>query len=181
MKYNPDKHHRQSIRLKGYDYTSAGAYFVTLCTFQKHYLFGEIVDGEMALNELGSIIHFEWKWTEVVRPTIDMDMHIVMPNHLHGIVIFGNHVSSTENVVDGGVGTQSCAPLRRPKRSLGSFISQFKATTTKRINNLRNTPGTPLWQRDYYERIIRNDKELNRIREYIQYNPQNWEIDEENQ
>jgi hypothetical protein len=116
MKYNPDKHHRQSIRLKGYDYTSAGAYFVTLCTFQKHYLFGEIVDGEMALNELGSIIHFEWKWTEVVRPTIDMDMHIVMPNHLHGIVIFGNHVSSTENVVDGGVGGDNCFPPPLPPK-----------------------------------------------------------------
>lgn len=181
MKYSPDKHHRQSIRLKNYDYTSAGAYFVTLCTFQKQHLFGEIVAREMVLNELGSIVHFEWKWTEIVRPTIDMDVYVVMPNHLHGIVVFGeDNTKSTESDVGGGVGAHSCAPLHRKKRSLGSFVAQFKATTTKRINQLRNTPGTTVWQRNYHERVIRNERECNRIREYIEYNPQNWESDEEN-
>ncbi len=186
MKYNPDKHHRQSIRLKGYDYASAGAYFITLCAFQKQHLFGEVVDGKMVLNELGSIVHFEWKWTEIVRPTIDMDVYVVMPNHLHGIVVFGSDENPIlrKNDIAGDVGADSCPPLQpplhRPKRSLGSFISQFKATTTKRINNLRGTPGTSVWQRDYYERIIRNDK-LNRVRQYIEYNPRNWETDEENQ
>jgi putative transposase len=182
MKYDPNKHHRQSIRLKNYDYTLAGAYFVTLCTFQKQHLFGEIVDGEMVLNEIGSIVHFEWKWTEIVRPTIDMDVYVVMPNHLYGIVVFSetNNAKLSENAVHANVGAHSCAPLHRKKRSLGSFVAQFKATTMKRINQLRDTPGTPIWQRNYHEHVVRNDEDCNRIREYIQYNPQNWETDEEN-
>ncbi len=183
MKYDPDKQHRKSIRLRNYDYASTGAYFVTLCTYQREHLFGEIVDGDMQLNELGSIVHFEWKWTEIVRPTIDMDVYVVMPNHLHGIVVFGGedrNFSLNSNEVAIGVGADSSPPLHRPKRSLGSFVWQFKATTTKRINALRNTPGTPIWQRNYHEHIIRNDKDCNRIREYIQYNPQNWSTDEEN-
>jgi putative transposase len=190
MTYDPNKNHRQSIRLKNYDYTSAGAYFVTLCTFQKQHLFGEIVDAEMVLNELGSIVHFEWKWTEVVRPTVDMDVYVVMPNHLHGIVVLGedNPAKSTENDVQDDVGAHSCnfvclqaAPLHRAKRSLGSFISQFKATTTKRINQLCDTKGAPVWHPNYYEHVIRDEKDCNRIREYIEYNPQNWQTDEENQ
>jgi REP element-mobilizing transposase RayT len=196
MKYNPDIHHRKSVRLQNYDYSSAGAYFVTLCTFQRQHLFGEVVDGEMQLNELGLIVQFEWKWTEVVRPTIDMDVYVVMPNHLHGIVVFGEEtgVLSTKNVSGGSVGADSCplqqpqTPLlqsqkflHRPKRSLGSFVAQFKATTTKRINQVRDTLGTPVWQRNYHEHVIRNDEDCNRIRDYIQYNPQNWATDEENQ
>jgi putative transposase len=184
MKYNPDKHHRQSIRLKNYDYRSAGVYFVTLCTFQKQHLFGEIADGKMILNELGSIVHFEWKWTEIIRPMMDMDVYVVMPNHLQGIVVFGedsNAPKPISNDVHADVGAHSCAPLHRPKRSLGSFISQFKATTTKRINNVCDTSGTPVWQPNYYEPIVRSEKDCNRIREYIQYNPQNWKTDEENQ
>lgn len=178
MKYNPNQHHRTSTRLRHYDYSSAGAYFVTLCTFQKQQLFGEIVEGEMVLNEIGSIVHFEWKQTEVIRPTIVMDVFVVMPNHLHGIVIFENN-HSTINDVNDNVGAYSCAPLHHPRRSLGSFVSQFKATTTKQINISRGTPQTPVWQRNYHEQIIRNDKELNSVREYIQYNPQNWSTDEE--
>jgi putative transposase len=180
VNYNPDKHHRKSIRLQNYDYSGAGAYFVTLCTYEKQHLFGEIVDGEMCLNELGLIVQFEWKWTEVVRPTIDMDVYVVMPNHLHGIVIFGETALPIQNVADRVVGADSCPPLHRPKRSLGSFVAQFKATTTKRINELRDLPGTPVWQPNYYEHIIRSEKDCNRIREYIHYNPQNWSTDEEN-
>jgi Transposase and inactivated derivatives len=175
MKYDPEKHHRHSIRLKEYDYTQVGAYFVTICTWGRECLFGEIVDGEMRLNECGHIVTNEWARSCEIRQEIELDEWIIMPNHVHGIVIITN------------VGAHGRAPLQhdntvlhRKPRSLSSFIAGFKSSATKRINETRGLPGVPVWQRNYYEHVIRNEESLNEIRQYIAENPMRWAEDEEN-
>ncbi len=192
MKYNPDYHHRRSIRLKGYDYRQAGAYFVTICTQDRECLFGEIVDGEMRLNELGQIVREEWFITAALRPYVRLaeDEFVVMPNHIHGIIWI---------VDDDAVGarrrrapTVHRAPTvrRAPTAteqfgqpvagSLPTIIRAFKSCTTRRINEMRRTPGASVWQRNYYEHIIRSEDSLNRIRQYILENPARWSMDREN-
>jgi putative transposase len=182
MKYNPDKHHRQSIRLKDYDYASAGAYFITLCTYQKQHLFGEIVAGEMVLNEVGKIVYEEWLRSKEIRKEIELDEFVIMPNHIHGIAWI-----LPSDPLPPNVGARGPSPLHADthtagagKRSLGAFVGGFKSSCTKRINEKRATPSIPVWQRNYYERVVRKDKELNGVREYIHYNPTNWSTDEEN-
>ncbi len=181
MKYDPDKHHRRSIRLKDYDYSSAGAYFVTICTFQRQCLFGQIVDGAMQLNEIGQIVAEEWLQSRMIRKEIDFDQWVIMPNHLHGIIL----IEPTNPV-----GANGCLPIREnhshrmvppmKKRSLSSFIAGYKSATTKRINALRNAAKTSVWQRNYYEHIICNDDSLQYIRQYIQNNPATWQEDQLN-
>ena len=172
MKYDPGKHHRRSVRLPGYNYAQAGAYFVTFVTHQRQCLFGEIVDGEMLVGSHGDTVMEEWLRSAEVRREIELDAFVLMPNHVHGIVIIRD------------VGAHGRAPLpptsHRPPRSLGSFVAGFKSAITKRINLLRETPGRPVWQRNYYERVIRDDAELNRMRQYIADNPACWEEDVEN-
>ncbi|MDJ0636071.1 MAG: transposase [Xenococcaceae cyanobacterium MO_188.B29] len=140
MKYNPDIHHRQSIRLPGYDYSQAGAYFITLCAEQRQCIFGDIIDGQMILNQYGAIIADEWQKSSVIRQEIELDTWVVMPNHFHGIVIINKNT----------IGANGCSPLRdvslprmKPK-SLSSLMAGFKSITTKKINILRNAPGTRL-------------------------------------
>jgi putative transposase len=197
MKYNPDKHHRQSTRLKNYDYTSRGAYFITLCTYQKQYLFGDIVEGEMVLNDMGKIIDEEWARSAGIRKEIELDEFVIMPSHVHGILWILPPDSSSNDRVAGNspiplpsnVGARGASPLQgnatttagTAKKSLGAFVGGFKGSCGKRINQLRGTPGVTIWHRNYHDHIIRNDKELNAIRQYIQLNPQNWPTDEENQ
>jgi REP element-mobilizing transposase RayT len=190
MQYNPEKHHRRSIRLKGYDYSAAGAYFITLCTYQRQYLFGEIMDGAMHLNPYGKIVEEGWLQSSTIRQEIELDAWVIMPDHMHGIVVITNH-DANENVHIAGAHGRvpppvpqqqyeclppHCVPPRKPQ-SISSFVAGFKSAVTKRINILRDTPGTPVWQRNYYERIIRDESALNHIRRYIQMNPINWELD----
>ncbi len=164
---------RRSIRLPGFDYAEAGAYFLTICTYAREPLLGEIHNEEVHLSEAGHIAHGEWLHSAKIRPSVTLDEFIIMPNHVHGIV-----------VITRVVGAHSCAPLpdapltRRQPHSLSSFVAQFKATATRRINEMRGTPGTQVWQRNYYEHIVRNDEELERIREYIRNNPAHWEDDD---
>ena len=175
------KHHRRSIRLPGYDYASPGAYFVTICTHQGELRFGDVVDGEVELNEHGQIAHEEWLASEQTRQEIELDAFVIMPNHLHGIVWI-REVDDEPTVGAQGVGVRerahSRAPLRRPPRSLGSFVAGFKSAVTARINRMCGTPGRPVWQRNYWEHIIRNDTSLNQIRAYIQDNPARWAEDQ---
>ena len=175
------KHHRRSIRLPGYDYTSPGAYFVTICAHKGELLFGEVVEDHVALNEYGQIAHEEWLASEQIRQEIEMDVFVIMPNHLHGIV----WIRDMDDEPEGGmpcVGAHEKAhgraPLRRPPRSLGSFIAGYKSAVTARINRMRGIPGTPVWQRNYWEHIIRDDVSLNEIRAYIQDNPARWAEDQ---
>jgi REP element-mobilizing transposase RayT len=175
MKYDREKHHRHSVRLRGYDYSSPGAYFITLCAWNRECIFGEIIDGEIKLNACGTIVQQEWMRSLTIRREIELDEFIIMPNHVHGVVFINSNGNATRDV-----GANGRSPLRMQSRSLSSFIAGFKSAVTKSINISRNTPGMPVWQRNYFERVIRNENELFRIREYIHINPAQWDIDEEN-
>lgn len=177
MPYNPDIHHRRSIRLKGYDYTQNGAYFVTIVTYQREHLFGKVVNGVMRLNEWGEIARREWFKTVELRPYVELfeDEFVVMPNHAHGIIWVNNDVVGAE---------RRSAPTTAPTQptvtagSLGAIVRAYKSAVTYAINAARQTRGVMVWQRNYYEHIIRNNAELNRIRKYIIENPLKWADDD---
>ena len=181
--YDPLVHHRRSVRVKGYDYTQAGAYFITLCLEGRQCLFGDIIDEGMKLNVLGEIVEAEWVRTATVRPDVELDAFVVMPNHVHGIIVLTNDTRDEEGR---GRATHRVAPtnasrLQGPATgSIGAIIGQFKSLTAKSINRQRCTPGAPIWQQNYYERVIRNERELEAAREYVVYNPSRWLLDEEN-
>ena len=194
--YNPDRHHRRSIRLRGYDYSRAGAYFLTICTHQQTMLFGEIIDGEMALNELGHIVEQEWAESERIRAEIQLDEWVVMPNHFHGIVWISRDVeidaqhfgrgdrpvaptsTSVNHPAQLDIPTSTPVVPTGPKsKSIGALVAGFKSAVTKSINTIRRTPGSPVWQRNYYEHVIRDEAALNRIRQYIIENPALWDKD----
>ena len=273
MPYDRFKHHRRSIRLKGYDYAGIGAYYVTICVWGRECLFGEIIDNKMVLNEFGRIVSDEWAITPEKRINIILDVFVVMPNHLHGIFIItenrggitldgkagksygddpgcagenhagnprckgvlhvddpgyagenhagnprckgvlhvddpgyagenhaGNprckgvlHVDDPGYAGENHAGNPRCkgvlqyAPtsmsshtsggLRSPSQTVGAIVRGFKGAVTKRVNQLCGAPGSPVWQRNFYERIIRNQDEFDRIRRYIINNPTNWNKD----
>ena len=167
-------HNRKSIRLKEWDYTEPGAYFVTICTHRREHLFGRVVDGVMELNELGEIVRACWDELPTHFPRVELDAFVVMPNHVHGIIVI---------MADDIVGATHASPLhpRGPApHSLGAIVGSFKSAVTRRINILRGTPGARVWQRNYWEHIIRNERVLNAIRRYIVYNPDRWTWDRYN-
>lgn len=177
MIFNPAIHHRRSIRLMDYDYSKAGAYFVTICTQNKECLFGSVIDGKMRSNDSGNMIQGWWTKMPDKFPTTEIDEHIVMPNHFHGIIfIVGAPLVGARISANDRAGT-------RPAPTLGDVIGVFKSITTHSYTEgviekqWQRFPGK-LWQRNYYERIIPNETELNKIREYIINNPLNWETDE---
>ncbi len=180
MTYDAEKRHRRSIRLKGYDYSQAGAYFLTICTYDRACLLGEIIECEMRPNEFGSVVHDYWYELSSHFPHVELDAFVLMPNHVHGIIVIIDTVNT--------VGAQhAAAPLRRgitPNNvvpgSLGAIVRSFKSAVTKRINEMRQTFSVPVWQRNYYEHIIRNEHDRNCIREYILYNPLRWQFDRDN-
>lgn len=185
MTYDHHKHRRRSIRLKGYDYSQAGAYFVTICAQNRECLFGDIVDGEMRLHDAGQMIQDMWNDLDARYPDVETDEFVVMPNHVHGIIVIRRNdcrgevsspisVSPIPTIKQGG----ETPPLRR--HTLGQIIAFFKYQSTKQINKIRDTPGHPVWQRNYYEHIIREEQEMNRIREYIIENPAKWTEDKNN-
>jgi REP element-mobilizing transposase RayT len=189
MNYDPQKHHRRSIRLRGYDYSSPGAYFITICSHNKRFLFGNVADGQMQRNDYGEIVQEEWFRSATIRKEIQLDAWMVMPNHVHGVVMITpvaahGYVPGTtlarHRAVGHGVGAHSHAPLQRRPHSLATFVGGFKGAAKKRINKMRGTPGAPVWQENYYDHIIRNEDELNKIREYILTNPLRWAYDREN-
>lgn len=165
-----DYQHRRSIRLRGYDYRQVGAYFVTLCTHGREMVFGEVVDGTMRLNAYGHIVTEDWLWLAERYLYVDLDAWVLMPNHLHGIVVI---LPDVESPGEGGSRTA-------PTKPLGRLVGAFKTVSTKHVNEWRETPGRPRWQRNYYEHVIRNDSDLDRIRDYITANPTRWEQDAEN-
>jgi putative transposase len=179
MKYNPEKHHRRSIRLKEYDYSTAGAYFITLCTYQQECLFGEIMDGEMQLNPYGMVVAENYRWLSEQYLYVHLDDWVIMPNHFHGILILTDQSRRGDLQIAPTHTENATAPSEKmPKyKSLGRLVGAFKTVSTKRINIIRDTPGNVVWQRNYYEHIIRNELALNNIRRYIQMNPVNWRLD----
>lgn len=169
MKYNPDIHHRKSIRLRGYDYTQAGLYFVTICTHDRMPLLGDIVDAEIRLNEAGLMVEKCWRAIPEHFPSATLDEFIVMPNHVHGIIAVGanNHLPLQSN------GTPQLK--HGTARTIGSIVRGFKIGVTKWFRG--NTDVHMVWQRNYYEQIIRNEEAYLKIAEYIQTNPQKWKED----
>jgi len=170
------KHHRRSTRLEGYDYSQPGAYFVTICVHHHHFLLGNVVNGKVRLNEYGNVVQTSWEWLNKNYTYVDLDEWTVMPNHLHGIIIILGNANNLISLRRGGSRTApTCNSNRKP---LGRLIGAFKTVSTKRINQIRGTPGARVWQRNYYDRIIRNNSELNKLRRYILDNPLKWELDE---
>jgi hypothetical protein len=150
MLYNPEKHRRRTIRLQDYDYSQAGAYFITICTKNRECLFGEIVDSEMCLNEWGEIVAVFWNEVPRHFRNVELDAFIVMPNHVHGVLI----------IIDNGRGTACRAPTverfgKPVANSLPTIIRSFKSATTKRINEIHATHGIPIWQRNYLPHEIK--------------------------
>jgi len=175
-KYNPEKHHRRSIRLKGYDYAQPGSYFITICTWQRHCLFGEITHGQMQLNRYGRIVQKHWQNLIHYHQHIKLGEFVIMPNHIHGILTLKD-VSEARKSLDIGF-----APIKfekSPKRhGIPEIIRGFKTFSARQINTVRDTPGVPIWQRNYYEHIIRNQQAYDKIYQYIKDNPALWEVDQ---
>jgi putative transposase len=222
MGFNPDIHHRQSIRLKDYDYSAAGAYFITVCTQNRACLFGEIMDGTQRLNDAGRMVQAVWDEMPLFYPGVQTDAFVVMPNHIHGIIILapttttpavgatprgcpdfnvvpGSDVASKTgqaqgpaptgavdfNVVPGVGRPQDSGQPRgvaRTGMSLADVVHRFKTMTTHRYTDGVKNCAWPsfagrLWQRNYWERVIRDEAELHATREYIHNNPVRWELD----
>jgi REP element-mobilizing transposase RayT len=197
VRYDPDKHHRRSIRLRGYDYARGGAYFVTVVSQQRAGLFGDVLEDEVMLNEAGTVIVAAWMDLPERFPTASIDAFVVMPNHFHGIIVI--HQKSVEPVGAGLVPALVRAPTgereRAPTRgaptggdrlpTLGDIVGAFKSITTRAyMEGVRHRGWQPfdkrLWQRNYYERVVRSEGELDRIRGYIDQNPLNWARDHDN-
>ena len=217
MKYDPDIHHRRSIRLKGYDYSSPGAYFVTTVTRKRECLFGEVVEGSVHLSKMGGIVQQVWLDLSNHYSLVVLDAFCIMPNHVHCIIILTDtlgrggselqlpsvpdQIQEKSNIESNEILTRSYVQypsmldqirvksktesdknLTRPyaRYGLPEIVRAVKSFSARRINRLRRISGVPVWQRNYYERIIRNENELNAIRRYILYNPLQWKLDGEN-
>lgn len=208
--YDPDRQHRRSLRLKGYDYTQAGAYFVTVVVQGRLPLFGIVVDGQMRLNAAGQMVQRIWNEMPNRFPSIAMDTFIAMPNHIHGIImvgapLVGAHLpndatttmpeSTTEpaaaGTTAGGIRTTTAVENRAPTRGaptrvgLGDVVGAFKSLTTlEYARGVRDMNWPPfhgrLWQRNFYEHIVRTDESMKKIRQYILDNPAQWAFDREN-
>jgi len=239
VRYDPNKHHRRSIRLKGYDYSRAGAYFLTMVTQGRECMFGQVVDGAMQLNRAGQMVTNAWTDLPARFPFVTVDEFVVMPNHLHAIIILtdrpephrgrrgeshagelrrgescirpdadarirpngvGDHADGPYDRGPDGMGDHRDGPNkdrpydRGPNRqrshgtlpqTVGRVVQAFKSVTTHEYTiGVRERGWTPfprrLWQRNYHDRIIRNEDEMNRIRQYIVDNPLKWDLDREN-
>jgi REP element-mobilizing transposase RayT len=200
MPYNPAIHNRHSIRLPGYNYSQAGAYFLTILTHKKEHLFGEVVEGVMNLSPVGAIVQEEWLKIPTNFSNILQDAFVIMPNHMHGILVItegevcegkgkgkafekrGNqkvHSTSSYSIhyKKSANMDSNALPIRLGSQpgSLPAIVQNFKSVSSRRINKLLGTPGSTIWHRNYYEHIIRNEVDFERIVAYIELNPQKWE------
>jgi len=210
MKYNPTVHHRRSIRVKDYDYSRAGTYFLTMCLQSKRCLFGNVVNGEMMLNDAGKLVQHIWNNLPKRFLSIKLDKYVIMPNHMHGIIIcrgepcvrpepcvYPKSFIYSEIANEGNLdeykpsdkhkdqGEHKVRPYGTMDNSIGRIVQAFKSITTHEYTIGVKTCGWipfhgKLWQRNYYEHIVRTEDTLNKIREYIQYNPLRWHLDREN-
>ncbi len=180
MPYDPERHHRRSIRLRGYDYASAGMYFVTICVQNRLCRLGRIADGRMSLSELGEIADRCWQGIPDHFPNAALDAHIIMPNHVHGIIVIGQpSVVGAQHAAPSGSAPSGSAPSGAAPRlvtpgSLSAIVRSFKAAVTREINTTHDAPGTSFWQRNYWEHVIRSADEHRRIYTYIISNPALW-------
>ncbi len=183
MNSKSDLPRRRPTRLRGYDYSQPGAYFVSICVQHRKCLFGTIIDGKMQLNGIGQIVVECWSRVPQHFLSVELGESVVMPNHFHGIVSWG--ISETGDPQP-FVGARSPRPSENlnnrksqiPLPSLGKIMAYFKYQSTKHINQHRNMAGTRVWQRNYHDHIIRDDPDLQRLRQYMQNNPMKWELDQ---
>ena len=164
-------HQRRSMRLKEYDYSNAGAYFITIVSFKRINIFGSINDGHVQLNQIGEIVENTWREIPIHFPYVTLDSFVIMPNHVHGIlnIVGATHVSPL----------QTNTPKRK-SQPLGVIVGSFKSAATRRIHRSGLLKQKHVWQRNYYEHIIRDDEDFRKISDYIELNPINWEFDHEN-
>jgi REP element-mobilizing transposase RayT len=165
---------RKNLRLEGFDYAQEGAYFITLCTHNRKCLLAKVTDKEVCLNDWGKVVDSEWLQTAIMRPYVSLDVYVVMPNHFHAILFLKRQARATQRVAP----TEEQPSHGLKSGSIGAILGQFKSQVTKRIKKRYGTLREPLWQRNYYEHVIRDEDDLNRIREYIEYNPAGWLKDE---
>ncbi len=185
-----EKYRIESARKPGWDYSTPGYYFITVCTYNRKCLFGNVVDEKMHLNDFGYIVQNEWDRSFVIRRELIRDEFVVMPNHFHGIVRLVPGSGSGSGPGSGPVETSGRTSLHEPHephappqlrpKSISSFMAGVKSIITKRINKMRNTPGACVLQYRFHDHVIRDDHELYRIRQYIKNNPLNWNNDKLN-
>ena len=177
---------RKSPRLQGYDYAQSGAYFVTICTHQRLHLFGQVIDDTMVLSKAGEIAASRWQAIPEHHPHVELDAFVIMPNHMHGIIVITDNVGTgpalSENTKQRttqalSLQSQSQDNKSSKARSLSTIIGSYKSGVTRRIRNALNTPNSVIWQSRYHDHIIRDENELHYIRRYILYNPALWEAD----
>lgn len=173
-KRDTETRQRRSIRLKDYDYTQEGAYFITICTNQKERVFGAIINGEMSLSGCGDVASKRWQSIPAHFPHIGLDEFTIMPNHVHGIIIINKPVgapvpvkATTSNDKAERFGTPTTG-------SIPTIIRSYKSAVTKELNQGEQSRRKSVWQRGYYEHVIRNEDSMEKIREYIHYNPMKW-------
>lgn len=168
---------RKTNRLRKFDYSCNGYYYVTICTKNKEKYFGDVVDGEMVLNEYGEIVKQQWLWLEKQFGYVKLDEWVIMPDHMHGIIIINNVMNVGVGYSDPiKTGRGNPAPTLRISK-LGNIVAYFKYQSTKQIN-MTNGKFHKIWQRNYYDHIIRNEESLNIICNYIRTNPLKSELDD---
>ncbi len=190
MTYNPNIHNRMSHRLQGYDYSQCGAYFITICTYKKEHLFGEILDAEIKLNLIGQYAYQQWKQIPLRFENVDLGEFVIMPNHIHAIIV--KNTRWDEGAENESADAKrwpyfdpSCLQEHQPTQpngtisgSIGAIIQNYKSGTTRKIKSLPGKNNLKIWQANYYDHIIRDEKDYDRIKDYICNNPINWEKDE---
>ena len=192
-KYNQDTHHRRSIRLKGYDYSQSGLYFITLCTVDRTCMFGNVVEGKMQLNDIGQLVEQEWLNTINIRhDNVRLHNYIVMPNHFHAIIEirrgeshspqshspYSHSSQSHLSQSNSSSITNECningkdlpRRMKSPSKTVGAIVRGFKGAVSRQL-------GYSIWQRNYYEHIIRTDASYRHISNYIENNPTKWQSD----
>ncbi len=176
------KYRTKSMRLDSWDYSLDGAYFITICTKNRECVFGDVKNDEMLLNEIGEIAKTCWEEIPQHFPYVVLDAFVIMPNHVHAVLFIDHDVISTPVSVETkdllslrGEHNRLLKKLRGTSKTIGSIIRGFKIGVTKWVNC--NTNVSNIWQTNYYDHIVRNEAELNRIRHYIIDNPLNWEKD----
>lgn len=176
MSLYKNKYRIESARLKNWDYSSNGYYFITICTKYRKHLFGKKSNNEIQLSDIGKIVFNEWNKSFDIRTELFCDCFVIMPNHIHGVVRINNSFVETHAPVE----THAVLSLQgrgHVPKSISSFVAGFKSHATKKINEYCNTPGGSVWQPRFHDHVVRNYDELNRIRKYIRNNPCKWEND----
>jgi putative transposase len=168
MNLLPNKYRRNSLRLKGFDYSQPAEYFVTICTRHKVCSLGRVEGSSVILTPSGHIVEETWRWLRDHHDHVELGDFAVMPNHFHGILIIKESCRG---------GSRTAPTERRKVKGLGRLIGAFKTVSTKRINKINNTPGAIFWQRNFYDHIIRDDVDYFFVEQYIRLNPILWHFD----